>query len=521
MREATVRTRELLQRGGNEVDGLTRHAAELSGRLYREVLGSRMRPFREGIQGFERMVRDLARQLGKRVKFEILGLDTRVDRDVLAKLEAPLTHLLRNAVDHGMQTPEERAAAGKPEENRLVLQALHWAGFLTVRISDDGKGMDPDMIRRKIREKGLHDPTTLPQLTQQELLEFLFLPGFSTAQAVTEISGRGVGLDVVREMLRTLGGQVQVENRHGHGMTFHLRLPVTRSVARVLLVQIAGEAYALPLNRIDRLLRLAPTAIRHLEGRAYVQDDADNIGLVDAAHLLGVGSAQTDGRRLPVVVVRTGEALRGLIVDAFLGERELVVKPLDPRLGKVRDINALMVLDDGQIVLLLDVDDLATSLHGPQDAGALPDHPSSPALAAFGQKAALPSRCKKNILVVDDSLTVREMERRLLEGAGYTVTTAVDGVDGWLNARAQTFDLLISDIDMPRMTGLELVQTLRADPQFARLPVLLVSYKDRPEDRAAGQTAGANGYVTKGGFQDGDFLRSVEQLLSTPLPAPR
>lgn len=532
LRAATVRTQELLQRNLGEVSAITARASDLSDRLYREVLTSRMRPFREGVQGLERMVRDLARQLGKRVRFEILGLDTRVDRDVLAKLEAPLTHLLRNAVDHGMQTPQERQAAGKPEENRLTLQALHWAGFLTVRISDDGRGIDLEAIRRKILQKQLHDPSTLPDLTPAELIEFLFLPGFTTTQQVSEISGRGVGLDVVREMLRVLGGQVQVENRPGHGVAFNLRLPVTRSVARMLLVEVAGEPYALPLGRIDRLLRVLPAAVRRLEGRAYVQDNGENIALVDAARLLELPAARAANQRMSVVVVRTGDELRGLVVDAFLGERELVVKPLDPRLGKIRDIHAVLVLDDGRIVLMLDVDDLAVSLRA-HPAAVLTDvadetgsrtadaaHASAPAHQAVAARAGTPSATGKRVLVVDDSLTVREMERRLLEGAGYAVTTAVDGVDGWLNARAQPFDLLISDIDMPRMTGLELVRNLRADPQFAHLPVLLLSYKDRPEDHAAGFAAGANAYATKGGFQDGAFLRTVHDLLQGIMQSP-
>lgn len=504
LRATMLRSHELLQQGCADFDGLTRRAGDLSERLYREVLTSRMRPFREGVQGFDRMVRDLARQLDKKVKFEILGQDTRVDRDVLSRLEAPLTHLLRNSLDHGLQSAEERTAAGKNPENRLTLQALHWAGFLTVRISDDGRGIDVEHVRTKILERGLHDPASLPDLTEEEVIEFLFLPGFSTASNVTELSGRGVGLDVVREMLRTLGGQVQVENRPGQGVTFQLRLPVTRSVARVLLVQIAGETFALPLSRIDRLLRITPPDIHRLEGQTYLRDNGDNIGLVDAAMLLGLGSCGIgNDKKMPVVVVRTGTELRGLRVDSFMGERELVIKPLDPRLGKVRDITALLVLEDGEIVLMLDVDDLS---------GTIRTLNTSPEYVAAEEEVKPQSR-RRRVLVVEDSLTVREMERRLLEDAGYEVVTAIDGVDGWLNARASRFDLLVSDIDMPRMTGLELVRTLRADPQFSALPIVLVSYKDRSEDKTAGQEAGADRYLTKGGFQSGEFLATVEDLL--------
>lgn len=511
MKERATAQIRRVQRLSEGTQNCTRKSADLSGRLYREALGSRMRPFKEGVQGFYRLVRDLSRQLEKQVDFEILGLNTRVDRDVLARLESPLTHLIRNALDHGLQSTHERQLAGKPPANRLTLNAMHWAGFLNIRLSDDGRGIDPERIRAKVRERGLHPPESLPGLSQRELLEFLFLPGFSTAEKVTDISGRGVGLDAVRDTLRSLGGSVEIENRPGEGVTFHLRLPLTRSVARLLLIEVCGESFALPLSRIERLLKVKRGNIHLLQNRPYICDNGQNIGLLETGRLLGLsgGELPNDAEtEIPVVVVRGSDNLYGLTAGAFLGEHELVIRPLDARLGKVRDLSAVVLREDGEIVLLLDIDDLVAT----QEESGLSGNSGAdvPASAHLGAQTA-PARAAR-ILIVEDSPTVREMERRLLEGAGYAVETAPDGMEGWLRLRADDFTLLISDVDMPRMNGLELVRNLRAHPGLAQMPVLLVSYKDRAEDRQAALEAGADAYMCKGGFSDGEFMAHVREL---------
>ncbi len=493
----------IIQSRIDEFDSISRNASELSERLYNEVLSSRMRPFSEGVQGFYRMVRDLSRELGKRVKFQVIGKETKVDRDVLNKLESPLTHLLRNSIDHGLQSPEERENAGKHPENNLTLQALHWAGFLNVRVIDDGRGIDVEKVRSKIREKGLHEESSINELTEQEVLEFLFLPGFSTASKVSEISGRGVGLDIVRDMLHELGGNVNIENRPGRGVSFHLRLPVTRSVARVLLIEIGGEIYALPLNRIERLLKITKDEILSLEGKPYISNDGNNISLVEGNKIFGDSAAQTLEKQ-PVVVVNSRNKLYGLKVDKFIGERELVIRPLDERLGKVRNISSVIVLEDSRLALVIDIDDVVTSLQSLLHPRHLtPDSSANDA----NTKAS-------TILIIDDSPTVRQMERKILERAGFLVQTAVDGVDGWIKARSGQYDLIISDIDMPRMNGIELVRNLRATPEGRELPIMLVSYKDRDEDKQAGIDAGANIYMNKGGFNDCEFIRKVTALIN-------
>ena len=241
-----------------------------------------MRPLADGIRGFPRLVRDLARQLGKVIEYEVRGDNTGVDRDVLDKLEAPLNHLIRNAVDHGIELPAARAAAGKPAAGRIRLEAHHRSGMLQITLKDDGRGIDPATIRAKVIARGLASAAMAAQLTEAELFEFLFLPGFTTREVVSEISGRGVGLDVVQSMVRGLGGSVRVGSAPGRGTTFTLRLPISMSVIRALLVDVAGESYAFPLTRVDRIDVLAPEQMEWLEGRSYFTFDGEAIGLIEA-----------------------------------------------------------------------------------------------------------------------------------------------------------------------------------------------------------------------------------------------
>ena len=489
-------------------EAFARRNEDLSERLHREVIFSRMRPLADGIHGFPRLVRDLARQLGKQVRLEIRGDQTGVDRDILDKLEAPLSHLIRNAVDHGMESPDERTAAGKPATGTIVLEAGHRAGSLTIVISDDGRGIDDKSLRQRIVDRQLVTEAVAGRLSEAELLEFLFLPGFSTRNAVSEISGRGVGLDVVQTMVKAVGGSVRVTSKPGHQTSFTLQLPITMSVIRALLVDIGGEPYAFPLPRIDQILTTPRDELATIEGREYVDHDGEAIGLVHATDVLGVPQAPQQPSLLPVVVVSDRGQRFGLVVDAFLGERDLEVRPLDPRLGKVPDISSASVLENGDPVLIIDVEDLVRSIDSLLTGRGL-----SPIDAAREELAS--SRVKR-VLVVDDSITVRELERQLLQSRGYQVDVAVDGMDGWNAFRSGPYDLVVSDIDMPRMDGIGLVTLIKTDAQRSHVPVVIVSYKDREEDRLRGLEAGATRYLTKSSFHDETFLDTIVELIGEP-----
>jgi two-component system, chemotaxis family, sensor histidine kinase and response regulator WspE len=343
-------------------------------------------------------------------------------------------------------------------------------------------------------------------LSRAELFEFLFLPGFSTAKAVTEISGRGVGLDVVFNMAHEVGGSVRVDADAGKGSHFHLQLPLTLSVLRTMLLEIAGEPYALPLSRIDRILMLSRGDIREVEDHQYCTLDGEHVGILDARQLFHLPPSDNPSDVYAIVVISDRLNRYGLSVDRFIGEQNLVVRPLDARLGKVPNISAGAVLDDGSPAIIFDVDDLVRSIHQLLTSGKI-QKVSSVRQLGLG---------KKKVLIVDDSLTVREVERRLLENAGYEVTVAVDGIDGWNTVIADHFDLLISDVDMPRMNGIELVRKVKEAPLLKELPVMIVSYKDREEDRLRGLEAGANYYLTKGSFHDESLLTAVKDLIGSP-----
>lgn len=504
-REQLSACRELLSDRVAEFDRRMRNSDDLSTRLYREVISSRMRPFRDGVQGLPRLVRDLSRQLGKSVRLEIKGENTEVDRDILERLDAPFNHLVRNAVDHGLETPEERLAAGKPETCLVTIAAAHHAGLLSITVTDDGRGIDMERLRKKVVQRGHTTAEVARQLSDTELVEFLFLPGFSTASKVTEISGRGVGLDVVHTMVQSVGGRLQVHSELGRGTTFQITLPVTLSVLRAVIVEIAGEPYAFPHNRIERLLRVPRSELRSLENRQYFEVDGHNVGIVMAHQVLQLEGSQPTHDDLPVVLLSERSTKYGLVVDALLGEQDLVIRPMDRRLGKVPNLHAVAILDDGSPVLIVDPDDLRCSIEKLLQGSRL-----QRAGAAAAQQG---SHKRKRVLVVDDSITVREVERQLLANHGYVVEVAVDGMDGWNLVREGNFDLVISDIDMPRLDGLELVRKMKADARLQAIPVVIVSYKDREEDRLRGLDAGANYYLTKSSFHDDTLIEAVRELI--------
>jgi two-component system, chemotaxis family, sensor histidine kinase and response regulator WspE len=488
-----------------DAEDYERRARTVSSRLVDEVLALRMCPFADGVQPFPRMVRDLARTLGKKVQVQISGEATMVDRAILASIENALNQVLRNALDHGLETPEERLAGGKPEEGTIRIDARHRGGMLVIEAADDGRGVDPQRIRDAAVRHGRATPAIAAALSNEELMEFLFLPGFSLKESATELSGRGVGLDVVHELAVRLNGSLRAQTAPGQGFSLVLTLPLTQSIVRALVVDVQGEPYALPIARVERVLRLPLSALSTLGGNPFFELEGEHVGVVVAAQVLGLGAPEP-AAELSLVVVGSGRDRYALAVDAIRGEQTLTAQPLEPIFGTLRDVSAGALLDDGGPVLILDVPSLLVSIARLLREGSL-------------QRVAVPGSQAggtRRILVVDDSLTVREMERKLLSGRGYLVDVAVDGMDGWNMLRSADYDLLVSDIDMPRMDGIELVTLVRADARLQRLPVMIVSYKDRPEDRARGLQAGADYYLAKGSFHDSALLDAVADLIGAP-----
>ncbi|MBD5655349.1 MAG: hybrid sensor histidine kinase/response regulator, partial [Candidatus Eremiobacteraeota bacterium] len=486
-----------------EIETFDNRSTILTNRLYAEALSCRMRPFADGVAALPRMVRDISRALDKRVRLEIVGSTTLIDRDILERLDGPLGHLLRNAIDHGIETARERGAAGKPAESVISLEARHSAGMLQIVLADDGRGIDVDALRTAVVEREFTTADAVHALSEAEMFEFLFLPGFSMKGSVTEISGRGVGLDAVRNMVKSVGGTIAATSQAGKGARFELQLPLSLSVVRTLLADVGGEPYAFPLSYIVRTLKLRKDEVESVEGRQLFEFEGRPVGLVGAQQIFNGGKATIPRDGLPVIVVGHNERTYGLMADGFLGERELVVQSLDRRLGKIKNIASGALMEDGSPTLIVDVEDLIHSIEALVTAGTLNTL----------RKSSETATKRKRVLVVDDSLTVRELQRKLLDNAGYEVELAVNGMDGWNSIRTSRFDLVVTDIDMPRMDGIELVTLIKNDAHLKSVPVVIVSYKDREEDRRRGLDAGADYFLSKGSFHDETLLHAVIDLI--------
>jgi two-component system, chemotaxis family, sensor histidine kinase and response regulator WspE len=469
--------------------------------LYQSVRRTRMTTLDGAILAWRRQVHDLGRRLGRPIELSVHGQHTLIDRDVLDRIESPLNHLLGNAADHGLESVEERVAAGKPAAGQITVRARHVKGQLLLEVSDDGRGINLDALRQRVQERGLASPEVAQRLSDAELYEFLFLPGFSTRSAVSDISGRGVGLDVVRTQVQALGGAVRVSSSLGQGSRFVLALPISVSVLRVLLVQVDAEVYAIGLQDIERVERLSAADLLPMGAQTCAHINRAVMPVVSLASQLGLPAAPA-GDHFAVVVVGEAEQARALRVDALLGERNIGLMPLDPRLGGLRHVAAAAILDDGTPVLVLDAHRLG--------------HDQEHGLSNVISEASPQPNPRKRVLVVEDSFTVREVERQVLTAAGYEVDARVDGEDGWQGLMAGHFDLMITDIDMPKLNGIDLLRRVRALPAHRELPVMIVSYKDSAADRKAGLDAGADRYFVKSGFDDRSLLAAVADLIGEP-----
>ncbi len=488
----------------NELELFSQQFNNLSERLYQEVIASKMQPFAEISMGFSSLVHNLASQLGKQVKFEITGKSTLVDIDILAKLATPLNHILQNAILHGIELPEKRVAMGKSPEGLIKLAVTNSGGMLSITVTDDGREIDLEKVRMIIVQKNLVNPEIANQLTKNELTEFLFLP-LANFTETNEILGRKFDLDMAKSMVEELGGKIRAFSYPGIGMKFHFQLPMTGAVSKTLLVEISGEAYAFPLTQIEQIVKLERTNILRKENQQYFTLKQENISLVSASQVLELPEATLSLDTLPVVTIGDRFHRYGVVVDRLIGQRDLVLRPLDPRLGKVRDISAAAVREDGSPVLILDVEDMIRSIDK---------------LIARGQlklirqtSARSPENPVKKVLVVDDSITVRQMERKLLEKHGYKVEVAVDGMDAWNAVRTADYDLVITDFDMPRMNGISLTEQIRNHPKLKSIPIIIMSEKNREKDRLRGFEVGVNYYLTKSSFHEQTFLQAVISLI--------
>jgi two-component system chemotaxis sensor kinase CheA len=475
-----------------------------------EIKRVRMLPLTTITGTFGRMVRDLAQAAGKEAALEIVGADTELDKQVLERIKDPLTHLLRNAVDHGVESPERREALGKPRAGTITLAAEQLGKNILVCVSDDGSGLDYDSIRESISRRGVLDADSL---TEADLREAIFQAGVTTSPIITDVSGRGVGLDVVRRNVEALRGSVGVSSVPGKGTTFTLTLPLRLASSRGLLVRAGGETYAIPLSNILKIEAYAPEEIISLEGQDTIRHNGQPLTLVRLSDVLEIPPLASPppggtggGDEVLAVIVGVAGRQMAFAVDGLLGEQEMVIKSLGKQLSRVGGVAGATVLGNRQVVLVLNVTDLIKlAMRGKR-------HSILDTLVAV--ESTTTKRAQRGILVVDDSITTRTLEKNILEAAGYTVRLATDGQEA-LNdiASAGAPDLVVTDVAMPRMNGFELTQWIKQDEHMGSTPVILVTSLDSDEDKARGIEVGADAYIVKSGFDQDNLLETIAQLI--------
>lgn len=473
--------------------------------LQRHVREVRLLPFETITNVLQRTVRDLARDLGKEILLQLVGTRTELDKQVLDALKDPLVHILRNAVDHGVETPDERVGKGKPRQGVIIVSLVQRGTKVHILISDDGQGIDIDKVRRRASDIGLVENEVLQQLPENDVMELLLQPGMSTSTKVSAISGRGVGLDVVRQHIQRLQGDVQIRSTPDKGTTFEIIVPVSLSTLHCMLLQIGDEVYAVPTNVVRRVLRIDDVQQYYVKGQPMISVDETPMSLVYLADILErpiVNAA--DEVDMLVVVISAADRLQAFLVNDIISEQEIVVRSLSKELIRVRNISGATLLADGRVVLILNPNDLVRSV----SRGTIRQS-SQRVLASTSTIHDAPRR----ILVVDDSITTRTLQKNILEAAGYHVITATHGVQALEILSNESVSLVLSDVEMPLMNGFELTERIRQLPSLQHLPVILVTSLDSAEHQERGMRAGADAYIPKGVFDQNRLLETINRLL--------
>ncbi len=509
---------EFIEWNSTLVDGLVADVRMLSksadderravGPMVDELLDSMKRvlmlPVSSLLSSFPKMVRDLARTNDKEVEFVITGAEIEIDKRIIENLKDPLVHILRNSVDHGIEPPDVRQRSGKPSRGRISIAVRQLENNkIELCVSDDGAGIDTELLRAVAQREGVRTQKQLDEMNGGELLRLAFASGISTSQEVSTVSGRGLGLAIVEQKVRQLGGSVVVETNSGAGTVFRIHVPATLATARGILAQVSDWLFVVPVVGVDRVIRVHRDEIRMVENRETVQLEGHTVPLFHMNEVLELPlkPQRNLSAHLQALVVGSGDNRVAFAVDLIIDEQEVLVKTLGPQLVRVRNVAGVTVIGSGKVVPILNVVDLIDSASARPTRGRRTSVDTGDGLA------------KKSVLIAEDSITSRMLLKNVLEAAGYYVRPTVDGLDA-LNALAEEdFDLVVSDIEMPRMDGIELTKKIRADQRLARIPVVLVTALESQQDRERGLDAGANAYLTKSSFNQGTLLKTARSLL--------
>lgn len=503
----------------------------IAGELEEGIRTLRLLPLSTIFNIFPRMVRDLARQEGKQVELIIVGGETRADKRILEEMKDPLMHMIRNAIDHGIETPGEREQKGKPSVATIQLRGYNTATNIIIEVTDDGRGLDIEQIKKTAIKRGIYTEEELAVMTANQIQSLIFSSGFSTRTFVTEVSGRGVGLDVVRSNVEALKGTIQVESTVGQGCTLRLSLGTTLTTAHVLIVAVNGIYYALPVEFVQTTRLVSQSDIFPLEGRETIVLDDHPVSVAKLENLLQINNkawqlwnnkngerqgntnhntsrphlSSTNHKQMFCIILKIGEERLGLFVDALIDEQDVVLKPQSHLLKRVRNVAGATILGTGEVCMVLNPQDLIKSIRKQAVSRT-----SLLSLTDAGSEAVT---TKQVILLAEDSIATRTQEKRILEAAGYEVVTAVDGLDAYNKLKTRAFDAVVSDVQMPNLDGLELTAKIRQHREYSELPIILVTSLASDEDKKRGAEAGANAYITKGNFNQEVLLQTLSRLV--------
>ena len=503
---------ELVERQVHSLSGQTRAALlfqqrsswslrQLGEELQKEVKQARMVPAESVYEGFHKMVRDLARDMGKDVEFRVSGLEVEADRLVLEALKDPLMHLLRNAITHGIEIPTDRMHRGKNPVGRVTLRMEAQGNRLRLVVEDDGRGVDLKRVAEVALQRGLLTEAEAAAPSARELAGLIFQPGFSTSDVVTELSGRGMGLSVVHEAVQRLQGEADVQPTENEGTSIRLSVPLSISTLRLLLVACQGQTFCMPAHAIEQLCRIKVKDLQTVEGRPVVCLEGKQIPLMTLASALELGESGAQKEILPIMVLRSAGRRMAVVVDDFLAERDALIKDLGISLPSNGKLAGGILNADGSVALVLN------------PAGIIEAFQQSNGKPAFAMTTPAAEERGGTILVVDDSITTRTLERSILEAHGYQVRVAVDGVEALEQLRARPADLVIADIQMPRMDGFTLLAEIKKDQRLAQTPVVIVSSLERREEQERGLALGADAYIVKRKFDQQELLEAIRQIL--------
>jgi two-component system, chemotaxis family, sensor kinase CheA len=475
----------------------------ISDRLESGIQDLRQLPLATVFNIYPRMVRDLARQLGKEVNLVIDGGDTKADKRILEEIKDPLLHLIRNAIDHGIETPGERISQGKPQTATITLRGYQSGNSIGIEISDDGRGLDLTSIQQTAIRRKVRTQAELAAMSESEIQSLIFASGFSTRTEITELSGRGVGLDVVRANVERLKGSIQVTSTPGNGCKFQVRLNTSLATTKVMIVQLNQTLYALPLEFIQTMITLPKDEIYEIEGKSTITFESQLISVTWLAHLLQLSTTDyTTGRHnLACIILQIGSDRFGVFVDDLIDQQDVVIKPQSKLLKRIPNIAGATILGSGEVCMILNPPDLLHSLRN----GTWQNVTHSNGSVAT----------KNKLLLVEDSLIIRTQMQRLLKTAGYDITIAENGLQGWQKVQEQEFNIVLSDVEMPHMNGLEMTAKIRQHSQYSQLPIVLITTLASPEDKRRGKEAGANAYLTKGDFEQELLFQTLNQLINS------